>query len=116
MVESNEEKSIFLCYLTAKIQTFQGKCHLESGLISEARRKLKEAMRSLGYHFPQRKFTIDLKSTTQLELLRWRLICPKCWNINIADELTINYIEQLANCLALIFVVFRVRFIIYVEF
>ncbi|EGI58228.1 Adenylate cyclase type 10 [Acromyrmex echinatior] len=107
IAESNEEKSIFLSYLTAKIQTFQGKCHLESGLISEANKKLKQAMISLGYHFPQRKFAIDLKSTTQLELLRWRLICPKRWNIDITDELTINYIEQLANCLALIFVVYR---------
>ncbi|KYN26915.1 Adenylate cyclase type 10, partial [Trachymyrmex cornetzi] len=107
IVEFNEEKSIFLFYLTAKIQTFQGKCHLESGLISEASKKLKEAMISLGYHFPQRKFAIGLKSTTQLELLRWRLICPKRWNIDTADELTINYIEQLANCLALMFVVFK---------
>ncbi|KYN40080.1 Adenylate cyclase type 10, partial [Trachymyrmex septentrionalis] len=107
IAESNEEKSIFLLYLTAKIQTFQGKCHLESGLISEASKKLKEAIISLGYHFPQRKFAIDFKSTTQLELLRWRLICPKRWNIDTADEFTINYIEQLANCLTLMFVVFR---------
>ncbi|XP_018049383.1 PREDICTED: adenylate cyclase type 10-like [Atta colombica] len=105
IAESDEENSIFLFYLTAKIQTFQGKCHLESGLISEASKKLKEAMISLGYHFPRRKFTIDLKSITQLKLLRWRLICPKRWNT--ADEFTINYIEQLANCLALMFVVFR---------
>ncbi|KYN02894.1 Adenylate cyclase type 10 [Cyphomyrmex costatus] len=107
MVESSEEKSIFLFYLTAKIQTFQGKCHLESGLISEASKKLNEAMSSLGYHFPQRKFIINLKSTIQLELLRWRLICPKRWNIDTADELSINYIEQLANCLALMFLVFK---------
>ncbi|KAG5334640.1 ADCYA cyclase, partial [Acromyrmex charruanus] len=105
IAESNEEKSIFLSYLTAKIQTFQGKCHLESGLISEASKKLKKAMISLGYHFPQRKFAIDLKSTTQLELLKWRLICPKRWNIDTVDELTINYIEQLANCLALMSIV-----------
>ncbi|KAG5327734.1 ADCYA cyclase, partial [Pseudoatta argentina] len=107
IAESNEEKSIFLSYLTAKIQTFQGKCYLESGLISEASKKLKKAMISLGYHFPQRKFAIDLKSTTQLELLKWRLICPKGWNIDTVDELTINYIEQLANCLVLMFVVYR---------
>lgn len=112
MFETNEEKSIEMLYLTAKIQTFQGRCYMESGLISEASKKLNEAMNSLDYNFPQRKFMIDLKSTIQLEQLRWRLVCPKHWKIDTADELTTNYIEQLANCLALMFNVFRVRIII----
>ncbi|XP_071646995.1 adenylate cyclase type 10 [Temnothorax longispinosus] len=107
MFETNEEKSIVLLFLTAKIQTLQGKCHLESGLLSEASKKLNEAMTSLGYNFPRRKFTIDLKSTIQLELLRWRLVCPKRWKIDTTDEFTTNYIEQLANCLAEMFNVFR---------
>ncbi|XP_029155514.1 adenylate cyclase type 10-like [Nylanderia fulva] len=107
MFEAHEEESIFLSYLTAKIRTLQGRCHLESGLLSEAKKKLNEAMNSLGYHFPRHKFSINLKSTMQLESLRWKLICPKPWKIDVADELTMNYIEQLAICLALMFEVFR---------
>lgn len=109
MFEALEEESIVLCYLTAKIRTLQGRCHLESGLLSEARKKLNEAMNSLGYHFPRHNFSINLKSMIQLEFLRWKLICPKPWKMDVADELTMNYIEQLAICLALMFEVFRVK-------
>ncbi|XP_036143704.1 adenylate cyclase type 10 [Monomorium pharaonis] len=107
MFEMNDEKLILLLYLKAKIQTFQGKCHMESGLISEASKKLNEALHNLGYNYPRRKFTIDLKSTIQLDLLRWRLICPKRWKIDTTNELITNYIEQLAKCLAQMFIVFR---------
>ncbi|XP_050456444.1 adenylate cyclase type 10-like [Cataglyphis hispanica] len=105
--ETHKEESIFLSYINAKIQTLQGRCHLESGLLSEANKKLNDAMNSLGYYFPEHNFSINLKSTIQLELLRWKLICPKPWRIDIVDELTINYIEQLATCLAQMFEVFR---------
>ncbi|XP_039306665.1 adenylate cyclase type 10 isoform X1 [Solenopsis invicta] len=107
MFEINEEKSILLFYLTAKIQTLQGKCHWENGLIVEANKNLNDAMSSLGYNFPHHKFTIDLKLAIQLEILKLRLICPKRWKIDTTDELTTNYIEQLANCLAQMFNVFR---------
>lgn len=112
MFEVHEEESIFLSYIIAKIRTLQGRCHLESGLLSEARKRLNEAINSLGYYFPRHKFSINLKSTIQLELLRWKLICPKPWKIDTADELTANYIEQLATCLALMFEVFRVKIVI----
>lgn len=116
MFDTNEEKSIVLLYLTAKIRTFQGRCYFKSGFLSEASKKLNEAISSLGYKFPQRRFAIDLKSKIQLELLRWRLICSKHWKIDIADELTMNYVEQLANCLSQIFNVFAVRIIILQRF
>ncbi|KAL0114936.1 hypothetical protein PUN28_010469 [Cardiocondyla obscurior] len=63
MFETNEENSILSLYLTAKIEMFQSRCYLESGLFSEANKKLKKAMSTLGYNFPQHKFMIDLKST-----------------------------------------------------
>ncbi|KAL0101169.1 hypothetical protein PUN28_018787 [Cardiocondyla obscurior] len=107
MFETNEENSILSLYLTAKIEMFQSRCYLESGLLSEASKKLKKAMSTLSYNFPQHKFMIDLKSTIQLEVLKWRLICPKRWKIDTVDELATNYIEQLANCLAQLFNVFR---------
>ncbi|KAL0100538.1 hypothetical protein PUN28_019688 [Cardiocondyla obscurior] len=103
MFETNEENSILSLYLTAKIEMFQSRCYLESGLFSEASKKLKKAMSTLGYNFPQHKFMIDLKSTIQLEVLKWRLICPKRWKIDNVDELATNYIEQLADCLAQLF-------------
>lgn len=111
MFEVHEEESIFLSYITAKIRMLQGRCHLESGLLSEARKKLNEGVNSLGYYFPQHTFSINLKSTIQLELLRWKLICPNPWKID-TDELTTNYIEQLSTCLALMFEVFRVKIIV----
>lgn len=107
MFETNDEKSIILLYLIAKIRTLQGKCYLKRSFLSEASKKLNEAMSSLGYHFPRRRFMINLKSRVQLELLRWRLICSKHRRIDTADELTMNYIEQLANCLAQMYNVFR---------
>ncbi|KAL6429124.1 hypothetical protein ACFW04_008123 [Cataglyphis niger] len=107
MFETYKEESIFLSYVNAKIQTLQGRCHLESGLLSEAKKKLSDAMNSLGYYFPEHNFSINLKSTMQLELLKWKLICPKPWRIDTVDELSINYIEQLAACLAQMFEVFR---------
>lgn len=112
MFETHKEESIFLSYISAKIQTLQGRCHLESGLLSEAKKKLSKAMNSLGYYFPEHNFPINLKSAIQLELLRWKLICPKPWRIDTVDELTINYIEQLATCLAQMFEVFRVKIIV----
>lgn len=99
-------------YLSAKIQTFQGRNYFHKGLLAEASRKLNDAMSTLNYNFPQHKLKIDLKSTIQLELLKWRLVCPKRWKIDTVDEFTTNYIEQLANCLAQIFDVFKVRIII----
>nr|XP_012215653.1 PREDICTED: uncharacterized protein LOC105668056 [Linepithema humile] len=107
MFEANAEESIVLFYLTAKVQTLQARCHLESGLFTEAKKKLKEVMSNLGYDFPQHKFMINVNSTIQLELLRCKLACPKHWKIETTDEYTMNYIEQLSNCLAQMFNVFR---------
>lgn len=109
MFDADEEDLIVLPYLTAKIQTLEARCYLESGIISEAQKKLDDAMNSLGYHFSKSEFLISLKTATQLELLRWKLSCPKLWKNNTLDKDTTNYIEQLANCLALKFEVYRVR-------
>lgn len=112
MFDSSEEELVVLPYLTGKIQTLQGRCYLESGLISEAKRKLQKALKSLGYNFPRHRLMIDLKSTTQLNSLKWKLVCSNHKRNDITDPYTINYIEQLANCLAQMFDVFRVRIII----
>lgn len=109
MFESKEEEMIILPYLTGKIKTLQGRCYLESGLISEAEKKLDEAMGTLGYSFPRREFVIDLRSTVRLESLKWKLAFPKRWKIDNADEHTVRYIEQLANCLTQMFEVFKVK-------
>lgn len=109
MFESRQEELIILPYLTGKIQTLQSRCYLESGLISEAKKKLDEAMNTLGYHFPRHELMIELRTAFQLETLKWKLACPKHWKIDTADEPTMNYIGQLANCLAQLFEVFRVR-------
>ena len=109
MFEANKEESIVLYYLTAKVQTLQARCHLESGLYIEAKRKLSEVMSNLGYNFPRHKFMINMNSTIQLELLRYRLACPKHWKIETTNEYITNYIEQLSNCLAQMFNIFRVN-------
>ncbi|EFN85820.1 Adenylate cyclase type 10 [Harpegnathos saltator] len=107
--DADEEELIVLPYLTAKIQTLEGRCYLESGIISEAQKKLDSAMKTLGYHFPRSEFLIRLKSVTQLELLKWKLAYPKRWRDDAVDVDTKNYIEQLANCLALMFEVYRTK-------
>lgn len=109
MFDAREEELIVLPYLTAKIQTLEGRCYLESGIISEAQKKVNDAMNTLGYHLPRNELLIGLNSATQLELLRWKLACPKRRKNDTVDEDTRNYIEQLANCLALMFEVYRVR-------
>ncbi|RLU22084.1 hypothetical protein DMN91_006464 [Ooceraea biroi] len=107
MFESNKEEVVVLSYLMAKIQTLQGRCYLENGLLSEAKKKLREAINSLGYNFPSYEVLINLETTIQYELLKWRLTCPMRWKINTTDEQSMDYIELLANCLAQMFDVFR---------
>lgn len=109
MFDVSEEELIVLPYLSAKIQTLKGRCYLESGIIPEAQKKLDNAMNILGYHLPRREFLIGLKSMIQLKLLKWKLACRKHWRNDIIDVDIVNYIEQLANCLTLLFEVYKVR-------
>lgn len=112
MFESSEDRSLVLPYLTGKVQIFEGQCYLESGYLSEAKTKLDLALNTLGYGFPRQEMAIDLMSVFQLELLQWKLACRKQGSADVADEYTANYIEQLANCLAQLFDVFRVRIVV----
>lgn len=112
MFESDSEELVILPYLTAKIQTLQGRCYLENGLFSEAKKKLNDAINSLGYTFPNKNFLLNLESTMQYKLLKLRLACPMQWKGETTDEQIMDYIELLANCLAHMFEIFRVSIIV----
>ncbi|KAG7200287.1 hypothetical protein KM043_017753 [Ampulex compressa] len=86
----------------------QGKCHLESGVITEAEMSLRKALKSLGCRFPNTDFMINMQSLIELEKLKFRLTCLKNWKIETETEYAINYKQQVADCLAYMFDVFRV--------
>lgn len=100
---------VLLPYLTSKIQTLQGRCFLESGSIFEAEHILEMALENLGHRFPRLEIMIDLSSIVQLVQLKINLACTKDWMLD-NDYVTENhdYTEQLAECLAQMFDLFRV--------
>ncbi|XP_033176159.1 adenylate cyclase type 10 [Bombus impatiens] len=110
LFESNEDEIVLLPYLTAKIQTLQGQCFLESGSIFEAEGSLKMALKNLGYRFPKLEMMIDLSSLTQLMNLKIKLICPKKTELlNSLERDNVDYTKQLSECLAQMFELFRFK-------
>lgn len=100
---------VLLPYLTAKIQTLQGQCFLESGSIFEAEEILEMALISLGCKFPKLEMMIDLNSTVQLVNLKLKLICFNDTELNTNLEGNeVDYTKQLSECLAQMFELFRV--------
>ncbi|CAK9807130.1 Adenylate cyclase type 10 [Anthophora plagiata] len=110
LFKTNEDEVVILPYLTAKIQTLQGQCFLESGSLFEAEQILGMAMDNLGYKFPKMEIMIDLNSFIQLVDLKFKLISLKDWRLNTNyDEDSTNYTEQLAECLIQMFQLFRIK-------
>ncbi|XP_043589813.1 uncharacterized protein LOC122570907 [Bombus pyrosoma] len=110
LFESNEDEIVLLPYLTAKIQTLQGQCFLESGSIFEAEGSLEMALKNLGYRFPKLEMMIDLNSLTQLMNLEIKLICPKKTELlNSLEGDNMDYTKQLSECLAQMFELFRFK-------
>ncbi|KZC13508.1 Adenylate cyclase type 10, partial [Dufourea novaeangliae] len=116
LFSATEDEVIVLPYLTSKIQTLQGQCYLESGSLFEAEQILEAALNNLGYKFPKMEIMIDLKSIAQLVQLRWKFSCINDWNLNtdyVATQSSItqcaDYTEQLAECLAKMFDLFRIK-------
>ncbi|XP_076659700.1 adenylate cyclase type 10 [Halictus rubicundus] len=116
LFQKTEDEIVLLPYLHSKIQTLQGQCYLESGSLFEAENILMTALNNLGYKFPKIEMMIDIKSIEELLKLRWRL---KRWDQPevLDDRLipegsiteTVDYIEQLAECLAQMFDLFRIK-------
>ncbi|XP_026670077.1 LOW QUALITY PROTEIN: adenylate cyclase type 10-like, partial [Ceratina calcarata] len=110
LFHTNEDEMILLPYLSAKIQTLQGHCFLESGSLFEAEQKLVMALHNLGFKFPKMEIVIDLNSILQLIELKSRLICLKVWELDTTQEdMNVNYTEQLAECLIQMFELFRTK-------
>ncbi|KAK9310730.1 hypothetical protein QLX08_000044 [Tetragonisca angustula] len=110
LFESDEDEIVLLPYLTAKIQTLQGQCFLESGSIFEAEETLEMALNSLGHKFPKLEMMIDLNSTVQLVNLKLKLICFNDTELKInleGDD--VDYTKQLSECLARMFDLFRFK-------
>lgn len=100
---------LILPYLSAKIHTLQGQCFLECGSIVEATQSLEIAIKKLGYAFPKLDMMIDLNSMVQLIKLRFKLACFVEYAFDSNDEMdSVNYIQQLAECLAQMFELYRV--------
>ncbi|XP_043285633.1 adenylate cyclase type 10-like [Venturia canescens] len=102
-----DDELITLPYLFGKIKTLQGQCNLESGLINEAHRLLDQAIKSLGWNFPKTSIMARCKSRVLLEEQRLILTCLRDWKVGVAQGDAANYNEQLSNCLAQMFIVFR---------
>ncbi|XP_076283495.1 adenylate cyclase type 10 [Lasioglossum baleicum] len=116
LFKSAEDEAILLPYIRSKIQTLQGQCFLECGSLFEAETTLLSALNNLGCKFPRLEMMIDMMSLEELLRLRWRLMC---WNLTedlenpIIPEGTItetvDYVEQLAECLGRLFDLFRIK-------
>ncbi|XP_076380390.1 adenylate cyclase type 10 [Megalopta genalis] len=116
LFQSANDEIILLPYLSAKIQTLQGQCYLESGSLFEAEKILEAALHNLGYKFPKIDLMIDIFSTKELLRLKWNLKCG--YHIESTNERvvaegsiteTVDYLEQLAECLAQMFDLFRIK-------
>ncbi|XP_035733005.1 adenylate cyclase type 10-like [Vespa mandarinia] len=109
--DPNKNEVITFLYLTAKIQTLQGKCYFESGYTSEAEKSLDKAMKTLGYHFPRTNIMINLKTIFQLNKLKLLLLfCSrKRKSDNDKNNYATKYTNQLAYCLAQIFEVYKIK-------
>lgn len=94
--------------MTGKIKTLQGRCNLESGLITEAESSLLQAIDSLGYSFPRTRMMARCRSRILFEEQKLMLTCLRDWKVGVADGDAADYNDQLAKCLAQMFVVFRV--------
>ena len=104
-----EDELITLPYLGGKIKTLQGRCNLESGLISEAAQSLDNAMSTLGYSFPRTRAIVRCRSKILFEQQKLMLTCLRNWKVGVADGDAANYNDQLAKCLAQMFIVFQVK-------
>ncbi|XP_043487530.1 adenylate cyclase type 10-like [Polistes fuscatus] len=110
MFDPNKNEVITFLYLTAKIQTLQGKCYFKYGHTSEAEKSLNKAMKTLGYNFPRMDITTDLKTAFQLMKLKLLLFCPRKRKSTVnGDDYVRKYTNQLACCLAQMFEVYKAK-------
>lgn len=116
LFDFTEDELILVPFLTAKIQTLQGQCFLESGSVFEAEAILNMALSNLGCKFPRLEVMIELKSVIQLIQLKLKLLCfgrgkPE----SDYEESMMSYNEQLAGCLARMFDLFRVIYYLFIH-
>ncbi|XP_014609400.1 PREDICTED: adenylate cyclase type 10-like, partial [Polistes canadensis] len=110
MFDPNKNEVITFLYLTAKIQTLQGKCYFKYGHTSEAEKSLNKAMKTLGYNFPRMNITTGLKTAFQLKKLKLLLFCPRKRKSKVkGDDYVRKYTNQLACCLAQMFEVYKAK-------
>lgn len=99
---------ITLPYLKGKIYTLQGRCFLESGLITEAETCFNLAVKTMGYYFPKSRIMIKTKTAIMLKKLKKILTWFRPCKVGILDGIAADYVDQFANCLAQMFIIFRV--------
>ena len=107
-----ENELITLPYLRGKIYTLQGRCFLESGLLYEAENCFNQAVKAMGYNFPKSKLMIKIKSAILLKHLNQMLTWCRPCKVGIMTGVDAEYVDQFANCLAQLFTVYRVRFLV----
>lgn len=103
-----EDGLITLPYFKVKIYTLQGRCFLESGLIAEAETCFNLAVKTMGYNFPKSRIMIKVKTAIMLQKLKRMLTWLRPCKVGILDGIAADYVDQFANCLAQMFIIFRV--------
>lgn len=99
---------ITLPYLKGKIYTLQGRCFLESGLLTEAETCFNLAAKTMGYYFPKSQIMIKIKMGVMLRKLKRMLTWLRPCKVGILDGIAADYVDQFAHCLAQMFTIFRV--------
>ncbi|XP_066584846.1 adenylate cyclase type 10-like [Prorops nasuta] len=109
MFTSSEDILIMYPYLTGKVQTLQGRCFIECGLLSEAEVVLLNAIKILGYQFPKGDMMADIRSRIEYHELKTTLTCCRACRVGRAEGPAANYSDQLAIALSFLFDVYRAK-------
>ncbi|XP_043469303.1 adenylate cyclase type 10-like [Leptopilina heterotoma] len=100
---------ITLPFLKGKIYTLQGRCFLESGLLTEAENCFNLAAKTMGYYFPKSQIMIKIKMSVMLKKLKRMLTWLRPCKVGILDGIAADYVDQFAHCLAQMFTIFRLK-------
>ena len=105
---SPDDKLMVQAYLKGKILTLRGKCFLKSRLITESRKCFESSLKIMGYNFPENLFVTKLKSFYFLRQQKLLMTSFRRFNVGVLKDSYDNYNDQLADCLAELFKVYRV--------
>ncbi|XP_044582606.1 adenylate cyclase type 10-like [Cotesia glomerata] len=106
--KARDDELVTVPYLKGKIKTLQAKCDLHTGQIEEVKNNLKEAIRNMGYWWPNSNPIILLKAKYFFQQLKF-IMCKKNHMINEYNGDATKYHDQLSQCLSEMFIILQME-------